>query len=178
MENELRILDTIEKNDKVTQREIATNTGMSLGNVNILIKRLVKKGLVKIERLNPRTIRYILTPHGMKEKAEATYRYIVASYKYINEIEAKIDTVLKSGIFSYSSDICLYGRPDELCSIILNRLNSTKLKYIHITSQEDMYAWLKRLENEDKVPTIVWQPDYAEYLKQKNIEYINLLDIV
>src|SRR5690348_14940283 len=96
MENELQILNKIECKENMTQRDIAKSTGMSLGNVNLLIKRLVKKGLLKIERINPRTIRYILTPQGLKERTEATYRYVVESLRFMHEVNQKIERLIDS----------------------------------------------------------------------------------
>ncbi len=77
MEKEYEVLSHLGKEKEVTQRKIASGTGLSLGSVNILLKKMVKKGLVKIERLNTRTIRYILTPRGMKEKARITYQILI-----------------------------------------------------------------------------------------------------
>ena len=175
MQNELKILDTIEKNNNATQREIAKNTGMSLGNVNILIKRLVKKGLIKIERLNPRTVQYILTPHGFKEKAEATYRYVVASYRYINEIDRKIDILLEKHLCKKHSRIYLFGTRDEIHEILINKLNHSKLEYTFLSTLEELKA-CSGIAVEEEPAVIVWQPDYKEILKTADIKYIYLLE--
>ncbi|PNR93175.1 winged helix-turn-helix transcriptional regulator [Petrotoga sp. 9PWA.NaAc.5.4] len=59
-ESELLILEIIENNASVTQREISKKSGLSLGMVNLLLKKFVKKGLVKLERLDGKSFRYIL----------------------------------------------------------------------------------------------------------------------
>ncbi|OPZ94683.1 MAG: hypothetical protein BWY74_00375 [Firmicutes bacterium ADurb.Bin419] len=38
MENELQILQNIQKSSFITQRDISKLTGISLGNVNLIIK--------------------------------------------------------------------------------------------------------------------------------------------
>ena len=68
MEAEYKVLSHLQENETTTQRHISARTGLSLGSVNLLLKKMVRKGLVKIERLNKRTVRYILTPQGIKEK--------------------------------------------------------------------------------------------------------------
>jgi DNA-binding MarR family transcriptional regulator len=68
MEVEYQVLTHLQENEQTTQRNISQRTGLSLGAVNILLKKMARKGLIKIEKLNTRTIRYILTPQGMKEK--------------------------------------------------------------------------------------------------------------
>ncbi|MFW6274035.1 MAG: winged helix-turn-helix transcriptional regulator, partial [Halanaerobium sp.] len=70
------VLQILDKEDSPSQRQIAEETGFSLGLVNILIKKAVKKGFIKIEKLNSRNIKYILTPAGIKEKTDKTIDYI------------------------------------------------------------------------------------------------------
>ena len=57
---EVLILEELEKNPDVTQRDLSEKTGLSLGMVNMLLKKFVKKGFVKLEKLNSRSFRYIL----------------------------------------------------------------------------------------------------------------------
>ena len=68
-DNEVLILEEIEKNPNTNQRDLSEKTGLSLGMVNLLLKKFIKKGFVKLERLNSRSFRYILTPEGFKETA-------------------------------------------------------------------------------------------------------------
>ena len=183
MENEFQILKNIERNKNATQRDIAKSTGMSLGNVNILIKRLLKKGLLKIEKLNPRTIRYILTPEGMKEKAELTYSYLVISYKYINEINQKIETLLTSQNCVGISEFLLVGDHDEMYHILVNKLNQIKISYESIGFQQSMNELelcseqIKehRIYKENKL-ILIWQPSFSEVLAKQGVKYINILD--
>ncbi len=173
MENELQILSGIQENSSVTQRDLAQRTGLSLGNVNILIKRLVKKGLVKIERLNTKTIKYVLTPQGIKEKAAATYSYIVYSYRYIEAINLKIDEFTK--FFTTedgNSTIVLFGNQDEVCQILKDKLIRLGINY-------KMFSSLDRFKNDvlDKKPCIlVWHPDFLEILQENGIDFYNILE--
>jgi DNA-binding MarR family transcriptional regulator len=96
MSNELEILKHVEEENTITQRELAKRTGLSLGSVNVLLKRLIHKGFVKIEHINAKTLKYILTPKGLMEKARLTYKYIVLSYNYISGIEQKIESIVGS----------------------------------------------------------------------------------
>ncbi|MGI6778258.1 MAG: winged helix-turn-helix transcriptional regulator [Acetivibrionales bacterium] len=174
MESELRILNTIEKNNSATQREIAKSTGMSLGNVNILIKRLVKKGMIKIERLNPRTIRYILTPHGFREKAEITYRYIVSSYRYINDVDRKINILLKKHLGENKCRVYLFGSRDEIYEILVNNLNNSGSEYTQLNTIEEVKA-CPGIMQEERPVVIAWQPEPVEMLKQAGIKCIYLM---
>lgn len=174
MENELQILKSIEKNNYITQRDISKSTGMSLGNVNILIKRLARKGLLKIERLNPRTIRYIITPQGMKEKLERTYSYISTSIRLINDINQKIDHLIDGSDSNNLREIYLFGENDDVHAMLKSRLRTENIDFISIYElngpvPDDITA---------EQIVIVWQSDFIEALKASNINYVNLLEKV
>jgi len=177
MENELLILNTIEKNNNATQREIAKNTGISLGNVNILIKRLVKKGMIKIEKISPRAVQYILTPHGFREKAEATYRYIVSSYRYINEINRRIDILLNKYFPAGRGRVYLFGSKDEIHEILVNKLNILNVEYASFENLDEVMACQYLMLGQGPA-VIVWQPEYEELLKKTGINFIYLLEEV
>lgn len=181
MENELQILNNIEKNKNATQRDIAMSTGMSLGNVNMLIKRLVRKGLVKIERLNPRNIRYILTPQGMKEQAEATYNYIRISYRYIGDINRKIDMLMENELNNAGNLVVLFGDKDEIYEMLEERLRQRNKKFVFVKTINDIIQGNQNepvYKNLDGKRTVVWHPNYREKLIEIGLEYIYLLDII
>ncbi|OPL11774.1 MAG: hypothetical protein AVO34_07870, partial [Firmicutes bacterium ML8_F2] len=94
MVHEYEVLTHLSKNEITTQRQISRGTGLSLGTVNLLLKKMVRKGLIKIERLNARTMRYILTPQGMEEKTRLAYRYVRDSYHQIMRINRVLDRLL------------------------------------------------------------------------------------
>mgnify|MGYP000879196482 FL=1 len=111
MTNELEVLRSVDEENNITQRELAKRTGLSLGSVNVLLKRLIHKGLLKIEHINSRTIKYMLTPKGLMEKVRLTYQYIVVSYNHISVIESKIEQIAEN---KKDCKIVLYGEKDEL----------------------------------------------------------------
>jgi len=92
-EKELKVIDEISKKSSLTQRELSARTELSLGAVNIMLKRLVKRGVVKTKNLNPKKVEYILTPKGFSEKAKKSYNYILKTVnlvKFVREEIAKI----------------------------------------------------------------------------------------
>lgn len=183
MENELQILNNIDSNNTSTQREIAKKSGMSLGSVNVLIKRLVKKGMLKIERLNAKTIRYILTPEGMKEKTEATYRYILNSYKYINEVDQKIYLLFQRENIREADYIYLFGEQDEIFRLLQNKIGLTNNNYFVASSYEELKniiemndSIVKPIDNKKESVILVWHPDYYSILCDSKKTIINVLD--
>jgi DNA-binding MarR family transcriptional regulator len=115
----LRLLDEFTREPEVSQRVLAARLGIALGLVNTYIKRLYKKGHIKIKTLPRHRIKYIITPKGITEKARLTYTYINYSIKYFKEIRANIERTYTKMISGDIKDILLWGDGEiaELCFI-------------------------------------------------------------
>lgn len=170
MQKELEVLNQIYENKDITQRQLASKTGMSLGAVNLLLKRCIKKGLIKIERLNSRTIRYILTPQGFKEKVERTVQYISDSYELINKINKRIRALLKQ-IKNENDQIVLIGEKNDIYKIIAIVLDDLKTPYKHIDLEENV----DRYEN---IVIIYWNSNDIDIISSMygNVRSINIIE--
>ncbi len=128
MEHEYQVLSHLQENEITTQRKISSRTGLSLGAVNLLLKKMVRKGLIKVEKLNARTVRYILTPQGMKEKTKLAYHFVRTSYQQILNINNAVDILISNeeanGAFE---QVILYGPVDEVEQILLNALQNLNI---------------------------------------------------
>ena len=90
-----KVLDALQQNPDLTQRQLASLMGVSLGKANYVLRALVDKGLVKAERFNNSQDKlayaYLLTPHGLAQKAALTRGYLqrkTAEYEALrDEIE-------------------------------------------------------------------------------------------
>ena len=91
-------------------------------------KRDEERSMLKAEKISARTIRYILTPEGIKEKAESTYRYIVSSIKYINEVDKSIEKLVNSTISDRAESAVLFGPKDEIWQLLTRKLDQLKIK--------------------------------------------------
>ena len=84
------LMHEIEDNAEITQRELAGRSGLSLGTVNLLLKKMIRQGLLKVESIPANRVVYMLTPVGMAEKAHKTVRYIKHHYRAIEETKQRI----------------------------------------------------------------------------------------
>ena len=93
-EKHFQILDTLDGQEISTQRQLAQFTGISLGQINYVLKQLLEKGLVKIGnfRKNPHKIgyTYLLTPKGIEEKSKLAARFIISKLKEYHSIRNKM----------------------------------------------------------------------------------------
>ena len=93
-EKHFQILETLDVQEISTQRQLAKLTGISLGQINYVLKQFLAKGLIKIGnfRKNPRKIgyAYLLTPKGIEEKSRLAARFIISKLKEYNNIRSKL----------------------------------------------------------------------------------------
>jgi|GEM_PF-2859937 len=80
--NERELFQEISDNPEVSQMKLSKKLNVSVGLVNLFIKRLTKKGYVKVKRINGKCLAYLLTPDGIKEKARLTKEYLEASINH------------------------------------------------------------------------------------------------
>ncbi len=116
---ELTILTYIEQNSDATQRDLSEHTGVSLGTMNLLLRTIVKKGLVKIVRLQPNSIKYFLTPAGIASKVERTYGYVVRTYQEVLRLRRRMITAVNDLASREGAEkVLFFGRDDELAGLI------------------------------------------------------------
>jgi len=103
-EEVLNLLREIKKTPEMTQRELSSRLGISLGKVNFLINALIRKGLIKVHNFknskNKKAYLYYITPKGFEEKARITYYFLKRKMKEYEEIELEIKE-LKSEIADF-----------------------------------------------------------------------------
>ena len=90
-----KLLKLIEAEPHLSQREIAQKMGVSLGKTNYCLKALIDKGFIKFQNFykNKKKSAYIyfLTPQGIEEKAEVTYRFLQRKINEYENIKVEIE---------------------------------------------------------------------------------------
>ncbi|MCG8361454.1 MAG: winged helix-turn-helix domain-containing protein [Kiloniellales bacterium] len=81
----LGLLSAIEENKDVTQRSLARETNIALGLANAYLKRLIRKGFVKVQQVPLNRYSYYLTPKGFTEKARLTTLYLSGSLYFFRQ---------------------------------------------------------------------------------------------
>jgi len=73
---ELNLLQELEKNPVISQRELSHKFGIALGVTNACLKRMVRRGWIRIMYFDHHMIGYYLAPKGFAEKANLTLHLI------------------------------------------------------------------------------------------------------
>ena len=133
---ELNLLQELEKNPIISQRELSNKFGIALGVTNACLKRMARRGWIRITGFNHRKIGYYLTPKGFAEKTNLTLHLIswtVQHYSALKEIIGrKYLEMQNSGI----ERIVFYGVSDEM-EIAYITLQGVNLKLVGIIEDED-----------------------------------------
>ena len=84
------ILSEIEAGKRISQRSLSRELGIALGLTNLLVRRLVREGWVRIIRIKPNRVRYLLTPAGIAEKARMSRAALQNSIRFYVEARDRI----------------------------------------------------------------------------------------
>lgn len=93
---DLRLLEAVHQDGRVTQRGLASKLGIALGLANIYLKRMVHKGFIKVVNVQPNRITYLVTPRGIAEKARLTYEFMDYSLHLYGEVRQHLRTALQA----------------------------------------------------------------------------------
>ena len=90
----LNLLRYLEGHPQVSQRELASHLGVSLGKTNYCLRALVEQGLVTARNFrdsdHKRAYRYLLTPKGVEAKARITARFLRRKMDEYERLKAEI----------------------------------------------------------------------------------------
>jgi DNA-binding MarR family transcriptional regulator len=103
---------TLQTSPDSTQRDIAAKSGMSLGMTNSVLKRFAKKGWIMAKKVNPRTIRYVLTAEGIKALEERTKSYMARTFRNIRGCTDRIERTVAAAKANGCTGVVLYGESD------------------------------------------------------------------
>ncbi len=95
-EREFELINIIGAELGSNQRDLSCQMNLSLGQTNMLVRRLVSKGLIRISQLNQRKVKYLLTPKGLAEKMGKSIKYTLNTINAIGLIKENLKEILSS----------------------------------------------------------------------------------
>jgi len=127
----LQFLEEIGDRHSPTQRDLAKKFNMSLGLVNSFMKRLARKGYLKITTIPRNRVRYILTPQGFAEKSRLTYHFIQYSLHFYKESLRNLEDLLNELDTRGVKTVVFYGAGD-LAEIAFISLKASNIRLIGV----------------------------------------------
>lgn len=124
-QRDLLLLSEVEHDAGVTQRSLSLKLGVALGLTNLYLKRLARKGYIKITTIPRNRIQYLLTPQGLAEKSRLTYLYMQYSLSYYRDMRARLKEMMSTFDASHGQRVVIYGTNElaELAYLSLREMN-------------------------------------------------------
>ena len=129
----LDLIVALENNQQVSQTKLAKRIGIAAGLVNILLKRAVNRGFVKMTQIPARRYAYYLTPQGFAEKAKLVGKYLNSSLSLYRRLRVEYRDLFASLEARGISEVTLVGDTD-IAEIAIMASFESKLHIIAVVN--------------------------------------------
>lgn len=119
---EYMILDMIEKNPNITQREMAKVIGIAVSMINDHVDQYEKDKLIKRKKHSTKNVEYFITKKGTERRKLLNIWYLKSSHEIYLSAKDNISVFLNQIIDKGFKKILLYGA-GEVAEIILGVMN-------------------------------------------------------
>ena len=181
-EYDRQILQAIASGTRVTQRSLSGRLGVALGLTNLLVRRLVSKGYVRMAGAGTRQVRYLLTPAGLDALARATRISLLNTVHLYTETREQIRASLNalSERCAVGADgrkrVVFYGAGDvaEIAYVSLQNTDLTLVgvvddrrrdQFFGVTIRGREYLTAEALDNEPYSHLIVTSVRHADAIR-------------
>ncbi len=157
-------MSEVARDGAVTQRRLSTKLGVALGLTNLYLKRLARKGYIKITTIPSHRVRYLLTPQGFAEKSRLTYLYMQYSLSHYRDMRARLREVLGEAEHNGVKRVVIYGTGElaEMAYLSLREMHMILVGFVDDGRQESFLSYP------------VWRP---EMLAEWDFDAVLLADI-
>ncbi len=142
-QRDLLLLTEVERDGAVTQRSLATKLGVALGLTNLYLKRLARKGYIKITTIPSHRARYLLTPQGFAEKSRLTYLYMEYSLSHYRDMRARLREALSRAATNGVKRVIIYGTGElaEMAYLSLREMHMTLVGFVDDGQRESFLSY-------------------------------------
>lgn len=131
----LKVLDELEKDSQLSQRALSKRLGVALGLTNLYIKRLIKKGYIRVRNIKKNRLIYELTPSGIAKKASLTLGYIQDSFEFYRQVRREAKTRFQE-LLNEGSRIVAFAGIGEIAEIAYLSLQESGLRLVAIVDDK------------------------------------------
>ena len=132
------LLAHIEADGTASQRHLSRQLGIALGLTNLLLRRIVARGWVKVVQLRPNRVRYLLTPAGMAAKARLTREYLQGALTFYvdarDRVRERLDELSADLARDSESKRIVFFGLGEIAEIAYVSLQHTDLELVAVVS--------------------------------------------
>ena len=96
-EIEYKTLKLLQAHPELSQRQLSSSLGVSLGKTHYVLKSLIDVGWVKLNNFRGSNAKlsyaYVLTPEGITEKAAITVRFLARKQREYIKLQGEIEAL-------------------------------------------------------------------------------------
>ena len=168
-EREFELINIVGSEIASSQRDLSRRMNLSLGQTNMLLRRLITKGYIRISQLNKRKVQYLLTPKGFSEKMNKSVKYTLKTINSITIIKERFKALLKEIYEKGERKFFILGESD-LASVVEMVMRELSFKDCSVQR-------IKDLPNEGVDGTIlICQEDvFDKIVAEKKVDLIHEL---
>ncbi|MBI5055274.1 MAG: winged helix-turn-helix transcriptional regulator [Nitrospirae bacterium] len=174
----LRILNEINSESLVTQRTLSSKLNIALGLVNAYIKRLARKGHIKINKGPMNRVKYALTPKGFAHRVDLTYHYMQSSINYFKDARQRIDSIYGQMIEAGIKNILIWG-DGEIAELSYLSLRGLPLNLVGVVdgNKEEKGFFGYHIYSYNDVPKLDYDAILIASFNEKELNRIKTLGI-
>jgi DNA-binding Lrp family transcriptional regulator len=136
---DLRLLEELERNPIVSQRELSHKFNIALGVTNACLRRMARKGWIQITELNRKRIGYYLTKKGFLEKSKLTFDLVTGIIQHYSELKKVIGDRFLEMQADGVRRIVFYGVSDEM-EVAYITLQGVDLRLVGIVEDDEKFT--------------------------------------
>ena len=152
----LGVLNAVEKNSRVTQRDVAKNVGIALGLTNAYLKRCIRKGLIKVQQVPANRYSYYLTPQGFSEKARLTGEYLSQGFQFFRLARSQLLRIFNDCHQRGWKKLAFHGLTDitEIAVLSISDFDLKVLGIVDESSSITEYTGIRVFSKLDDLPSV------------------------
>ena len=136
-EREFELINIVGAQLAANQRELSRQMKVSLGMTNMLLRRLVTKGYIRITQLNNKKTQYILTPKGFNEKYHKSLHYTLKTIRSIGLIRNQLNVIIQRLYLQGERKFYILGNSD-LVELVEMSLSQTQWFQVQFSRVENI----------------------------------------
>jgi DNA-binding MarR family transcriptional regulator len=136
-EREFELVNIVGAQLGANQRDLSKKLDISLGMTNLLVRRLIAKGYIRIRQLNKKKTQYILTSKGFSEKYHKSIRYTLKTIRSIGLVLNQLNIVIQR-LYSQGERIFFILGHSDLVELVEMSLRQPQWVGVQFSRVEDI----------------------------------------
>jgi hypothetical protein len=144
---ELSLLQELEKDPVISQRELSHRFGIALGVTNSCLRNMALKGWIRVRDASHHRTGYFITPKGTDEKNKLMVKMVAYNVRHYSHLKSLMTDLLLDLQRENIRRLVFYGVSEEM-EVAFVTLNETGVELVGIVEDEDKRPGKKVLGHE------------------------------